>query len=88
VERIDRLGLGQRIVLVVGLAVLLQTVGTYIATLGNVTSGWTAYAPLSGQLNLPNLGLRPGLRLLLWIGLTLIWMAASVRLLRGPRPDR
>lgn len=76
----------QRIVLIIAWALVLDVVGTYIVTLGNLGTGWVAYAPLSGATSIPRLGLSPWLRLLVWLGLTAIWAVGSVWLLRNETP--
>ena len=76
----------QRIILVIAWGLALNVAGTYVVTLGNLETGWTAYAPLSGAINLPHLGLSPGLRLLVWLGLTGLWASGAVWLLRSPPP--
>ena len=82
----DRLNLAQRIVLVIALAVALQILGVYIVTLGKGSVfGWTAYAPLTQSLNIPNPGLPIWGRLLVWLGLIGIWTLGAVWMLTSPR---
>jgi hypothetical protein len=86
VSRVRGLNLGQRIVLVIALAGALYFVGLFVTSLE--TSGWVAYAPLSRVANAPfsgdNLsGLHPWVRLVVWLGLTVIWATCSVMLLRS-----
>jgi hypothetical protein len=82
---IDRLGTGQRVVLVVALGIGLGLLASYLASLGTVT-GWYAYAPRSGQVSLPPGRGEPGwLRPLIWLAATGLWATASVRILR-PAP--
>jgi hypothetical protein len=79
--RIAHLNSRQRVVVVVGLGVALYVVGDWITT---VTSsfGWVAYAPLSNTVSEPPGGLYPWVRLVIWLVLILIWVFASVVLLR------
>jgi hypothetical protein len=77
-----RLNFGQRIVIVIGLAAVLLTSGEWAMTWGTrFYSGWTGYAPLYTPYEG---GLYPWARLLVWLGLTAIWVGASVALLRTP----
>lgn len=86
VRRIDSLGLAQRIVLVIALAIAFAFLGRYLVSLGQEREfGWFAYAPLNSSLQLPNHGLRPWLRLVIWLALIAVWCAASVYLLRPHR---
>ena len=84
---------GQRIVLVVALAAALYILGLYITALGNAGSGWVAYAPLTQVAHSPLTGeplggLHAWVRLVLWLGLTVIWAGCSVALLRSrPRAE-
>lgn len=91
VSKPRRLNRGQRVVLIITLAAALYFVGSYVETLGR--SGWVAYAPLRDQApyaplsDLPHLGLHPWVRLILWLGLTILWAACSLALLRSPSSD-
>jgi len=78
-----RLSLGQRIVLVIGLAVALLAFGEWAKTWGtHYYTGWTGYSPIY----VPYVGgLQPWARLLIWLGLIAIWIFTSVALLRTPR---
>lgn len=88
-----RLNRGQRIVLVVALGAALYVLGVYITTLDTPGSGWVAYAPLSQVAHssftgTPFAGLHPWVRLVVWLGLTVIWAGCSVALLRSrPRAE-
>ena len=88
---LDRLGLAQRIILVVASALLLGTVGVYVSTLGTPTAnfGWFGYAPLSGGIHVVSDGpdLTAWQQLLVWIGLILVWAVGSVVVLK-PRPNQ
>jgi cytochrome bd-type quinol oxidase subunit 1 len=91
VSKSRRLNRGQRVVVIVALAVALYFAGSYVETLGR--SGWVAYAPLRDQATyaplsaFPNVGLHPWVRLVVWLGLTIIWAACSLALLRSPSSD-
>ena len=82
---IDRLGLAQKIVLVVALGLAFGVLGNYLGSLGNAaSSGWYAYAPLAQSLPALHTGLAPWLRLLIWLALIGLWTVASVQVLRTP----
>lgn len=92
-NRLSRLGPGQRVVLVIGLAAALVFIGDYVTTAGTFT-GWTGYAPLTnGPILLPG-GLPRWGRLLIWLALVAIWVAGSLPLMRdrpglvADAPDR
>jgi len=79
---IDRLGMTQRVVVVVALGFALAIVAGYVTSLGT-RSGWYAYAPLSGQAFTPGGTGEPGwVRMVIWLVATGLWAAASVRVLR------
>jgi hypothetical protein len=100
-RRFERLGLAQRVVLVVATALVLSAVGLYISTLGTggSTGGGTEYGIFlnpgqqlgsagAGQGSLVRSAghdLTPRELLLVWIGLILVWVLVSVPLLRAPR---
>lgn len=87
-QRPGTLSLAQRIVLVVALALALAVLGRYLVSLGGGPFaryfGSVAHAPLASP-GLAYLGLRPWLRLVVWLGLIALWAVASVRLLRPGR---
>ena len=72
----------------IGLAVALDVLGAYAVTKGKLEVGWVAYAPLSGATNAPAFGLPTWARLLVWLGLIILWVAASAWLLRSQPVDR
>jgi len=82
---------GQRIVAVLGWAVILWFVGSFVSTLGEPGAfGWVAYAPLSRAVySGPGLTLTPLEDLLLWLALVVAWVGGAMLLLRasGPRKD-
>ena len=82
---IEKLGSAQRVVLVVALGVAFLALGSYLVSLGQpgLRVGWVGYAPLSA----PSLGLREWLRLVVWLVLTCLWAAVSIRLLRPSKRD-
>jgi len=81
---IDRLGMAQRVVVVVALGLALGMVGSYLTSLGTRT-GWYAYAPLSRQVFQPTGVGEPGwLRLLIWLAMISVWALTSLRVLRQP----
>src|ERR1700722_16371338 len=74
----------QRIVITIGLGLGLYVFGGWITTRGSSGFGWVAYAPLSNTAQSdPIGGLHPWIRLLIWLALILIWVMASVWLLRS-----
>ena len=91
VSKPRRLNRGQRVVLIIALAGALYTLGSYVETLGR--SGWVAYAPLRNQAtyaplnNFPNVGLHPWVRLVVWLGFTVVWAVCSLVLLQSPSSD-
>jgi heme/copper-type cytochrome/quinol oxidase subunit 1 len=76
---------GQRIVAIVGWAVILWFVGSFVSTLGEPGAfGWVAYAPLSRAVySGPGLTLTPLEDLLLWLALVVAWVGGAMLLLRG-----
>ena len=76
---------GQRIVVVIGLGVALGTLGEWVTNANNGAFGWVGYAPLSRATFVPDSGLEPWARLLIWLVLTVLWTAFSVWLLRSRR---
>jgi heme/copper-type cytochrome/quinol oxidase subunit 1 len=79
----------QRIVVLIGVGAGLFFFGSWLTTRGEGGSGWVAYAPLSGAINtsdLPGPGLRPWVRLLIWLALIVVWVVIGVVLLRS-RPE-
>jgi heme/copper-type cytochrome/quinol oxidase subunit 1 len=80
-RRIDRLNMGQRVVVVVALGLMLGIVASYLTGL-DVRTGWYAYAPLSGQLG-PGLGEPGWLRLVIWLAAISLWALTSLRVLTG-----
>jgi hypothetical protein len=83
-RRIDMLSKAQRIVVVVALGLALMALGSYLVTLGSgagfhVVGGFSAGGGFSTTLG-P--GLKPWLRLIIWLVLIGAWALASVRVLR------
>jgi heme/copper-type cytochrome/quinol oxidase subunit 1 len=74
--------------MVIGLGVGLVFFGMW-ATGPRPPAGWTGYAPLSSSsaysssLSITFTGLHPWVRLLIWLGLIVVWTAVSVVLLRS-----
>ena len=78
-----RLGLAQRLVIVVGLGAALIAVGDFITGLGGgFPSGWTGYAPMPRMLVPFSTGMSAGPRLAVWLVLTALWVAVSLFILR------
>ena len=82
-NRLSRLSLGQRVILVIGLAAVLGLIASFVSAAGTLT-GWTGYAPLSpsSQPLLAPVGLPPFARLLVWLGAVAVWVAGSLPLMR------
>jgi heme/copper-type cytochrome/quinol oxidase subunit 1 len=78
---IDRMNLGQRIIVVISFGMALAVAGSYIVNSGNV--GWFGYAPLTGAIYEP--GPSSAVRLVVWFVLIAIWALASVVVLRSPK---
>lgn len=71
----------QRVVVVIGLALALGSLGGWLTVLGShPPNGWVAYSPLSSG-NLFG-GLHPWVRLVIWLLLVAVWVASSTALLR------
>jgi hypothetical protein len=95
----DRLGFGQRVILAAGLAAALAVTGGYVITLQPVPRA-VSQGGASVSLLIPSaVSLSGGFigqpagppvwqRLLIWLGLAVVWSAAALFLLRGPLPDR
>ncbi len=83
-ERLQRLNLAQRIVVVVALAAMLRVVAGYIVaeSIEHPEGGWFAYVPLTSEL--PSPGPRPFLAALVWLVCTAVWGGLSVWLLGLP----
>ena len=77
-----RLGLAQRLVIVVGLGAALIAVGDFITGLGGgFPSGWTGY-PMPRVLVPFATGMSAGPRLAVWLVLTALWVALSLFIVR------
>jgi hypothetical protein len=85
---LKRLGLAQRIVIVVALGLALGALGNFIVA-GvefGANFGWFGYAPLANNSFVTiNSNLAPWQELLIWLGLTLVWAVCSILILR-PTP--
>jgi hypothetical protein len=80
-KSLGRLNRAQRIVLVVGLGFVLWFAAIWLGSIGSHSLfGWVAYAPLGNVTSSP-LGLAFGWRILIMIGMTLVWIAASLVIL-------
>ncbi len=80
---IDGLSKAQRVVVVVALGLALGAVGSYLVRLGGgARFGWYAYSPLTARVYPPGTGLRPWLRLIVWLAVIGLWALASIRVLR------
>ena len=82
---IDKLSKAQRVVVVVALGAAFLAVGSYLVSLGQpgIAVGWSGVAPLTA----PSVG-RPGwVSLVVWLVLTCLWAAVSIRLLRPSGQD-
>lgn len=81
-----RLNVGQRVVVVIGIAAGLWFFGQWVTGLG--LPAFIAYAPLSHSVYSPAGGLAPWARLLVWLGLVLVWVATSLVVLRSASSPR
>ncbi|MGA2210067.1 MAG: hypothetical protein ABSH30_10565 [Acidimicrobiales bacterium] len=81
-----RFNRAQRVVVVIALGVVLDLLGGWLTSLGSYT-GWVGYAPLAATNDLAyaGSGLHPWERFAVWVGLTVVWAAAALLLLRTPR---
>ena len=81
---LDRLGLAQRIVMLIGLGFGLMLLGEYLVSLDSPAHfGWFGYAPLTENFRIPgSSGLAAWQRLLIWLGLILVWSVVGVVLLK------
>jgi len=79
VHRIDKLSKAQRVVVVVALGAAFLAIGSYILSLGQhgFAFGWTGYAPFTSPAGRP-----AWLALVVWLALTCLWAAVSIRMLR------
>ena len=85
---LGRLSRDQRVVLIAALGITLGVLAGYLSGLGN-RSGWYAYAPLTAQSYHPPATAEPGwLRLAIWMAAAVLWVLASVWLLRPLPPQR
>ncbi len=88
VEKVSRLTLAQRIVLVVAFAATLRLVGLFIESVGSTDGGWFGYAPNSRALYLERGGIGSFASILVWLGLVVVWALVSVWLLgAGGSPE-
>ena len=79
----DRLSKSQRVVVVVALGLALGVIGTYLVSLGSgIRFGWYAHSPLTATLQAPSTGLPAWLRLIIWLAPIVVWVLASIRVLR------
>ena len=77
-----RMNLRQRVIAVIGLAAALVVVGDWATTRWTAT-GWVGCAPLSGGCSTLPTALHPWVRMLIWLGLVVVWAVASMVLLRS-----
>jgi hypothetical protein len=67
------------------LGAALDVLGGWVSSL-ETYAGWISFAPLAGNTNLSSSGggLLPWERFAMWVGLTVLWAAAALVLLRTP----
>ena len=85
---LERLGLAQRIVLVVGLGLGLLILGFYFMFLGSPAAqfGWFGYAPLTDNVLVrAEDNLSAWQQMLIWIGLIVTWTIAGIVILSRPK---
>jgi hypothetical protein len=63
-----RLTTGQRVIAIIGFAVVLLTIGRFVEREAAPNGGWFGYAPQTELEFYPPTGLRPWVSALLWIG--------------------
>jgi cytochrome bd-type quinol oxidase subunit 1 len=80
-NRIDRLPLRQRVVLVIALGALLQVLGGWVTDRGG-RIGWFGYAPVTGAVVGPGT-MSHGVADLVYVGLIVVWAAVALWLLRS-----
>ncbi|HEY5103423.1 MAG TPA: hypothetical protein VII65_00105 [Acidimicrobiales bacterium] len=80
-----RFNFAQRVVLVVGLGILFFFFGSWVTNFGSHSfTGWVGYAPLNNTSMIARFGgLHAGVRLVLWLAFTIVWMVLSLLLLRN-----
>ena len=83
---IEKLSRAQRVVVVVALGLTLEALGSYLVTLGSGVE-LRAFSAGGGFAPFGPVGLRPWLRLIVWLALTGLWAVVSIRLLRPQRRD-
>jgi membrane protein implicated in regulation of membrane protease activity len=85
VHWIDKLSKAQRVVVVIAVGVACLVLGMYLPGLGQrgFAYGWTGYAPFTA----PSLGWPAWLELIVWLALTCLWAAVSIRVLRSSSHD-
>ena len=83
-----RLTFAQRIILVIALGVALGAVGVFVVSLGSKGPdfGWFGYAPLTRSVVATPARLSGWEQLLVWLGLIIVWTAASLWLVK-PQPS-
>jgi hypothetical protein len=81
--RFRKLNLHQRVVLVVGLGITLYWIGRGIIVGGE--TGWIAYAPLNNTYSSVPFLWHAWAQLLVWLVLTVVWVVASLFILRSDR---
>jgi hypothetical protein len=90
---INGLSKSQRVVVVIAFGLALGMLGSYLVSLGAPVSGWYGFSPLTDSFYVP--GLRPWLRLIIWLLVIVVWAAGSIWVLRpsldqaaSPEPER
>jgi hypothetical protein len=83
---LDRLNLGQRIVLVIALGVFVYILGFWLSVVNkHLLTGWVAYSPLTNPTTGEPGGLTVGQSVLVWTGLAIVWLILSLVVLRTPQ---
>jgi hypothetical protein len=81
-----RLERSQRVVLVVGLALVCYVLANWLTSIDSGLTGWVGYAPLQeSSFRLTNGGLQPWVRVVIWIFFIVLWVLPSLWLLRPAR---
>jgi hypothetical protein len=85
-----KLNLAQRVVVVVGLAVVFDALANWTMAIGShPLTGWVAFAPLSQNASAALLGgFHPWVRLVIFLAYALVWLGCSLLVLRDTSTGR
>lgn len=86
-KHLAKLNLAQRIVIIIALGIAIVFFGEWVTSLGTPLFGLGAYAPLTASIFWHRGRLTFGEITLIWIGLTALWAAVSMVVLRSPKAE-